>query len=110
MLTEVSLGGRELRVGDYVSISGSVTLKSQITACQVAIAQGSDGPLPAVQLRCADGSMPVLLADQLVRAERNLRPLGNVTSRQRRDFEAAHAEGLHDGTPREFCPDCEADC
>ena len=24
-----------------------------------------------------------------------------------RDFADAHAEGLHDGAPREGCPDCE---
>jgi hypothetical protein len=27
---------------------------------------------------------------------------------QAREFEAAHAEGLHDDVPREFCPICDA--
>ena len=27
---------------------------------------------------------------------------------QLRDFEGAHAEGLHDELPRELCPECEA--
>ena len=28
---------------------------------------------------------------------------------ERREFSAAHAEGLHSEVPREFCPDCEAE-
>jgi len=39
--------------------------------------------------------------------ERELRPLGHVTDDDRREFAAAHAEGLHDELPREFCPECE---
>lgn len=35
------------------------------------------------------------------------RRLAAVTKLQRRDFAAAHAEGLHDEVPREFCPECE---
>lgn len=30
-----------------------------------------------------------------------------VTNQQVKDFLAAHAEGLHEGAPREFCPECE---
>lgn len=40
--------------------------------------------------------------------ERGLRPLGRITDDDRREFAAAHAEGLHDELPREFCPECEA--
>lgn len=29
-----------------------------------------------------------------------------ATRDQLADFESAHAEGLHDDSPREFCPDC----
>lgn len=34
------------------------------------------------------------------------KPLAAVTKQDRRDFEAAHAEGLHDDLPRDFCPEC----
>lgn len=30
-----------------------------------------------------------------------------VTREQARDFADAHAQGLHDGAKREFCPDCD---
>ena len=33
--------------------------------------------------------------------------LGQPTREQLLDFEEAHNEGLHDDTPREFCPLCE---
>lgn len=32
---------------------------------------------------------------------------GTVTYEEQHDFEEAHAEGLHDGYPREFCLACE---
>lgn len=35
------------------------------------------------------------------------RQLKPPTKAQRRDFADAHAEGLHDDSPREFCPECE---
>jgi hypothetical protein len=31
-----------------------------------------------------------------------------VGKEERKEMERAHAEGLHEGFPREFCPGCEA--
>lgn len=32
---------------------------------------------------------------------------GVVTREEAQDMSQAHAEGLHDELPRQFCPDCE---
>lgn len=109
MLTPVRLRARELRVGDLYVTGSAPAIKRKITAFRPTAAPAARGVLAAaVELGCADGSTPVLFGDRWVRAERELRPLGSVTSADRRDFAAAHAEGLHDDAPREFCPDCEA--
>lgn len=34
--------------------------------------------------------------------------MNTPTPEERRQFAEAHAEGLHDEAPREFCPECEA--
>jgi hypothetical protein len=74
---------------------------------------GRDMPDPSVLL-CADcidayrnGIEPGGTACEARAIARERGRLGKFTTTQQRDFEAAHAEGLHDGAPREFCPDCE---
>jgi len=108
MLTPVRLRGSELRVGDLYVTGSAPAIKRKITTVRPTVAPVDGVPTAAVELACADGSTPLVLADRLVRAERDLRPLGRVTSADRREFSAAHAEGLHAEAPREFCPDCEA--
>jgi hypothetical protein len=108
MLTPVRLRGSELRVGDLYVTGSAPAIKRRITALRPAVAPVDGVPTPAVELACADGTTPLVLADQMVRAERDLRPLGRVTLSDRREFSVAHAEGLHADAPREFCPDCEA--
>jgi hypothetical protein len=108
VLTPVRLRGRELRVGDLYVTGSAPAIKRRITACRTTVAPVDGVLAAAVELGFADGTTPLLLADQWVRAERDLRPLGSVANAQRREFSAAHAEGLHADAPREFCPDCEA--
>lgn len=108
MLTPVRLRASELRVGDLYVTGSAPAIKRRITALRPTVAPVAGAPAAAVGLGCADGTTPLVLADQWVRAERDLRPLGRVTNADRRDFSAAHAEGLHAEAPREFCPDCEA--
>jgi len=108
MLTPVRLRASELRVGDLYVTGSAPAIKRRIIERRPTVAPVDGVPAPAVELHCADGSTPLLLASRLVRAERDLRPLGSVTRADRRDFSAAHAEGLHEDAPREFCPDCKA--
>lgn len=108
VLTPVRLRASELRVGDPYLTGSAPAIRRRITARRVTVAPVDGVLAAAVELGCADGTTPVLLADQWVRAERDLRPLASVTDPQRRDLAAAHAEGLHADAPREFCPDCEA--
>lgn len=110
MLTRVRLRGGELRAGDiYVTSSDATRVKRKIIECRETVARGANGRRePAIELACADGTTPILLRSQWVRAERDLRPLGRVTAEDRRAFAEAHIEGLHDELPREFCPECEA--
>lgn len=104
MLTPVRLRGSELRVGDLYVTASAPAIKRTITAPRPTVAPVGGALAAAVELRCADGTTPLVLADQGVRAERDLRPLGSVTSAQRHEVSAAHAEGLHGDVPREFLP------
>jgi hypothetical protein len=49
---------------------------------------------------------PMSMKDALAAAQQAAMR-GKPTREQLADFEQAHAEGLHDETPREFCPLCE---
>jgi hypothetical protein len=109
-MTPIRVRARELRLGDlYVPGAHRVTVKRAIIGRrETIVADASGDPQPGLELTCSDGTSPLLLAEQHVRAERMLRPHGRVTADDRRDFAEAHAEGLHDEIPREFCPECEA--
>jgi hypothetical protein len=110
VLTPIRVRARELRLGDlYVTGEGRVTVKREVIGRRETIVGDASGsPQPGLELTCSDGTSPLLLADRRVRAERMLRPLGRVTADDRRAFADAHAEGLHDEMPRDFCPECEA--
>lgn len=109
VLTPIRVRARELRLGDlYVTGAHRVTVKRAVIGRrETIVADASGDPQPGLELTCSDGTSPLLLADQHVRAERMLRPLCRVTADDRRDFAEAHAEGLHDEIPRDFCPECE---
>jgi hypothetical protein len=109
VLTPIRVRARELRLGDlYVTGRDRVTVKRAVIGRrETVVADASGDPQPGLELTCSDGTSPLLLADQRVRAERMLRPLGRVTADDRRDFAEAHAEGFHDEIPRDFCPECE---
>jgi hypothetical protein len=111
MLTPIHIKAGELRLGDvYVTRGGGITVKREVIGRRETFAGDATGdPQAAVELTCSDGTSPLLLAEQVVKAERELRPLGRVTDDDRREFAAAHAEGLHDELAREFCPECEAE-
>jgi hypothetical protein len=108
--TPIRVRARELRLGDlYVTGGRSFTVKREVIGRrETIVADASGDPQPGLELTCSDGTSPLLLADQRVRAERMLRLLGRVTAEDRRDFADAHAEGLHDEMLRDFCPECEA--
>jgi hypothetical protein len=108
MLTSIRIKAAELRPGDLYLTDGRAVKHEVICRDDTAAANANGDPEPALELTCSDGATPILLADQIVSAERDLRPLGRVTDDDRREFAAAHAEGLHDELPREFCPECEA--
>ena len=110
VLTAVRIKAGELRLGDiYVTRGGEITVKREVIGCRDTTAGDASGDRsPAVELTCSDGTSPLLLQEQVVKAERLLRPLGRVTTDDRRAFADAHLEGLHDEDPREFCPECEA--
>jgi hypothetical protein len=109
VLTPIRVRARELRLGDlYVTGADRVTVKRAVIGRRETVdADASGDPQPGLELTCSDGTSLLLLADQRVRAERMLRPLRRVTADDRRDFAEAHAEGLHDEIPRDFCPECE---
>ncbi len=106
--TPIHIKAGELRLGDiYVTRGGGITVKREVIGRRETVAADAEGdPQAAVELTCSDGTSPMLLLEQMVKAERELRPLG-----QSRTTIAAssppHTEGLHDELAREFCPECE---
>lgn len=110
MLRAIRIEAGELRLGDiYVTRDGETTVKREVIGGRETVAADATGdPKPAVELTCSDGTSPILLREQVITAERELRPLRRVTDADRQEFALAHAEGLHDD-PRECCPECEAD-
>jgi hypothetical protein len=93
MLTLVRLRANELRVGDLYVTGSAPAIKRRITALRPTVAPVGGALAAAVELRCADGTTPLVLADQGVRTERDLRPLGSVTSAQRHEFSACAGVG-----------------
>ncbi len=110
VMTPIRVRARELRLGDfYVTGAHRVTVKRAIIGRRETIVADANGdPKPELELTCSDGTSPLLLADQRVRAERMSRLLGRVTAGDRRDFAEAHAEGLRDEISRDSCPECKA--
>lgn len=79
--TPIRVRAGELRLGDvYVTRSRGITVKREVIGRRETIAGDATGdPQAAVELTCSDGTSPMLLREQIVEAERELRPLGGVT-------------------------------
>jgi hypothetical protein len=45
--------------------------------------------------------------ERLARTMEGLKAMGTPSREELRDFEDAHAQGLHDDLPRDWCPECE---